>query len=313
MGLRIVNPGVMSMVVDIGRGGFQHIGVTVGGPMDEHAYLWANRLLGNHFSSSQIEITWGLFECEIEKPTTLAIAGADLQAEINSTPVEPWSTYAVKAGDRLLFNMPKRGLRAYLAVKGGFSLKRVLGSSTAVSRDGLGGLKEDGSKLAHGDLLPFTPDYDFISHSVEENLIPDYDQPLELGVTPGYQKDHFSTVELAHFFSAEYEITQNIDRMGYRLSGPSIQCDLDGIVSEGISYGAIQIPKDGQPIILLRDRQTIGGYPKVGCVNTLDAARLSQRGPGTVVKFKPQDPLKAEGKRMLYNRFFGLSTPTTGS
>ncbi|MES9873970.1 MAG: biotin-dependent carboxyltransferase family protein [Candidatus Sedimenticola sp. 6PFRAG7] len=306
MGLKVISPGVMSMVVDFGRAGYQHLGVSVGGPMDEFAYLWSNKLLGNHYAASVIEVTYGLFECQIQQPTIVAIAGADLEADINGQPVKPWQTYSVDAGDLIAFHMPKKGLRAYLAVKGGFKVAKILGSSTTVARDGLGGVDRDGAQLKQGDILELFPSTGPCLEYVPDNFIPDYDEPLELGVILGYQKDHFLKMEVNRFFSSDYEITQNIDRMGYRLSGTAIHCDLDGIISEGISYGAVQIPKDGQPIVLLRDRQTIGGYPKIGCVTSIDAAKLSQRAPRSVVRFKPVDILEAESERMLYNKMFGF-------
>ena len=111
------------------------------------------------------------------------------------------------------------------------------------------------------------------------------------------------------FFSCDYEISQNIDRMGYRLKGDAIYSDLDGIVSEGIAYGAIQVPKDGQPIVLMKDRQTIGGYPKIGCLSALDAGLLAQRGPGSSVSFYLSDVAEAEGRRMLFNQRLKTGAP----
>jgi allophanate hydrolase subunit 2 len=141
---------------------------------------------------------------------------------------------------------------------------------------------------------------------VPDWAIPDYDRPLELGVMPGYQHDEFDIVKRTKLFSASYQVSQNMDRMGYRLSGDAIQPRRNGIVSEGIAYGAIQIPSDGQPIVLLKDRQTIGGYPKIGCISALGAGQLAQRGPGSVVRFHPMDVSQAEAQRMIFNHTFGL-------
>ncbi|OOZ41300.1 hypothetical protein BOW52_04770 [Solemya elarraichensis gill symbiont] len=130
--------------------------------------------------------------------------------------------------------------------------------------------------------------------------IPDYDAELALGVVPGYQAEQFPDEELEKLFSSGYEVTQNIDRMGYRLSGEAIDSGLDGIISEGICYGAIQIPGDGQPIVLMKDRQTIGGYPKIGSLTALGAAQLSQRGPGALVTFYPLSIYEARIQRILF-------------
>jgi allophanate hydrolase subunit 2 len=125
-----------------------------------------------------------------------------------------------------------------------------------------------------------------------------------LGVIPGYQYERFSAVERMKFFSGTYQVSTNIDRMGYRLQGEPINSGSSGIISEGIALGAVQIPADGQPIILLRDRQTIGGYPKIGCVFSLDLARLAQRKPGGRVEFTLLDLAAAENRRVLYDHQF---------
>lgn len=318
MAFKVINPGFLSITQDFGRYGYQHIGVTTGGPMDEHAFLWANRLLGNTYDAAQLEITIGMLTLEVQQPTHIAITGANLGASINNQPINPWQSYAVNKGDKVAFSRPKSGLRAYLAVKGGFDFKQQLGSASTVVREKIGGLGCDGKKLAAGDLLHY-PVFEnkafqcktvqpFISKRVPDQFIPDYEAPLTLGVVLGYQCSSFSTKEIDKFFNNEYEITKEIDRMGYRLSGEPIHSSLDGIISEGISYGAIQIPKDGQPIVLLRDRQTIGGYPKIGCVTSLDAARLSQRSPGSHIRFELKDIHQAEAERMIYNNFFGIGS-----
>ncbi|MCX4029175.1 biotin-dependent carboxyltransferase [Endozoicomonas sp. SM1973] len=313
MAFKVINPGLISVIQDFGRYGYQHIGVTTGGPMDEHAFLWANRLLDNAFDAAQLEITIGMLQLEVQQPTVIAMTGADLGATINGLAVRPWQSYPVNQGDQIAFNRPKTGLRAYLAVKGGLQITQQLGSAATVVRERIGGLQANGKKLATGDVLPYpimSPSVvqPFVSKRVPEQFIPDYSAPLILGVILGYQCNSFAQAEIQKFFSNKYEITQDIDRMGYRLTGEPVNSLLEGIISEGISYGAIQIPKDGQPIVLLRDRQTIGGYPKIGCVTTLDAARLSQRGPGTKIRFAIKDIHQAEAERMIYNRFFGIQS-----
>ncbi|WP_207060782.1 biotin-dependent carboxyltransferase family protein [Motiliproteus sp. SC1-56] len=306
MSFEVINPGMLTLIQDRGRHGYQHQGITTGGPMDSHAFHWANQLLGNAAGAAQLEITFGMLELRAEASTTIALTGADLGAELNGEALAPWCTHAVRPGDRLRFQSPRSGLRAYLAVHGGFEVKPVLGSCATVSREQLGGLDGQGAKLRQGDRLPYRALETPLDARVPGWAVPDYQKPLRLGVMLGYQQAHFPRTALMTFFSETYEVTQNIDRMGYRLAGSPVHCDLDGIVSEGIAYGAIQVPKDGNPIVLMRDRQTIGGYPKLGCLSTLGAGALAQRGPGCRVSFYPMDVGEAEAERLLFNRSLGL-------
>lgn len=302
MSFDVIKPGMLALLQDSGRFGFQHLGITTGGPMDEHAFCWANRLLGNTPDAAQLEITFGQLALKANAPTTVAITGADLAATLNDKAIQPWLTYAIKPGDVIEFGAPKSGLRAYLAVSGGFHCEPKLGSCATVKREQLGGLSGIGEALKKGDTLPFTSNKDVIESRAPRWTIPDYDAPLELGVMPAYQNASFSHDEQMTFYTSRYEVSQNIDRMGYRLSGTPIKSQLNGIISEGIAFGAIQIPNDGQPIVLMKDRQTIGGYPKIGCLSSLGAGQLSQRQPGQVVTFAPMDIADAEVERRLFNR-----------
>ncbi|UTW14209.1 biotin-dependent carboxyltransferase family protein [Marinobacterium rhizophilum] len=301
MSFEVINPGILTLLQDAGRYGYQHLGVTTGGPMDEHAFAWANHLLGNAAGSAQLEITYGLLQLRCLADTCIALTGADLGARINGEPLAPWSTRRVRKGDEIAFATPLSGLRAYLAVLGGFQAEVRLGSCATVCREGLGGGDGAGGKLRAGDILRFEPSRALIEARVPAWAIPDYDRPLALGVMAGYQHDEFDIVQRTKFYSASYKVSQNIDRMGYRLSGDAIAPARNGIISEGIAFGAIQIPSDGQPIVLLRDRQTIGGYPKIGCISALGAAQLAQRGPGSQVHFHPMDVCEAEAQRMIFN------------
>ncbi|WP_407333398.1 biotin-dependent carboxyltransferase family protein [Enterovibrio sp. 27052020O] len=302
MSFDVVNPGMLTLLQDAGRIGYQHLGITAGGPMDEHAFYWANRLLGNPPNTNQLEITFGQLQLKVNAATCIAITGADLSARINDKPVKSWCTFAVKKGDTLEFGTPKQGLRAYLAVKGGFECEEKLGSVATVKREKIGGLKGNGEPLKQGEVLRFTPHVQPIDQRAPKWTIPNYDAPLELGVMPAYQNASFSHDAQMTFFTSAYEVSQNIDRMGYRLSGAPIKSSLGGIISEGIAFGAIQIPNDGQPIVLMKDRQTIGGYPKIGCLSSLGAGQLSQRRPGQTVSFSPMDVADAEVERRLFNR-----------
>ncbi|PPC76698.1 allophanate hydrolase [Pokkaliibacter plantistimulans] len=303
MSFEVISSGVLTLLQDGGRFGYQHIGITSGGPMDEHAAYWANHLLGNPVRAAALEITYGMLTLEARADTSFALTGADLGATLDGEAITPWRTYQIRSGSQLAFSTPERGFRAYLAVPGGFAAPERLGSCATVVREGIGGLDGQGGKLVSGDVLPFTPRL-CADTEVPDHAIPDYVRPLEVLMVPGYQYAEFSRTEQAKFFASSYTITQNIDRMGYRLSGSAVKSSRTGIISEGIAYGAIQVPSDGQPIVLLKDRQTIGGYPKMGCTTSLAAGQLAQRGPGAEVCFTPVSLEAAEAQRLLFERQF---------
>ncbi|MEP7729870.1 biotin-dependent carboxyltransferase family protein [Marinomonas primoryensis] len=298
MAFKVIKPGLLALVQDLGRHGHQSIGLTTGGPMDEVAFRWGNALLDNDPNSAQIEITFGMFTLEAQANTSIAVTGADLGATLNDKSIPPWQTYAIKKGDILAFHQPVWGLRAYLAVKGGFLCEPTLGSVATVMREKIGGLTSKGDKLKKGDSLSYHTSHDHQQRAVPRLAIPNYGNK-EIPVILGYQYQSFSSLERANFFSSDYTVSSNSDRMGYRLEGKAVHTELKGIISEGIAYGAIQIPKDGQPIVLLRDRQTIGGYPKMGCVTRVGGGILAQQKPGDIIQFTPITVDQAEQERHL--------------
>ncbi len=305
-GLRVLNPGILSLVQDLGRFGHQHQGLSTGGAADEHAYLWVNRLLGNAPDAAAVEVSFGGLQLEAEVATRIAITGADLQPTLNGASVPSWQTLNLQPGDRLTFGYAKSGVRAYLAVQDGFDIEPVFGSVATVMREQIGGLDGKGGKLAAGDLLPCTTSSQRSRVAISPGQLPDYAQPLTLRVIEGHQRELFPAEALARFYREVYQISPQSDRMGVRLSGPELHPLADGIISEGISFGAVQVPKDGQPIILLKDRQTIGGYPKLGTVFALDAFMLSQRQPNTEVRFAPMPLHEAQLELQRFYRFFGV-------
>jgi biotin-dependent carboxylase-like uncharacterized protein len=298
MAFKVIKPGLLALIQDLGRHGHQSIGLTTGGPMDEVAFRWANALLDNDSNSPEIEITFGMFTLEAQADTSIAITGADLAATLNDKSITPWQTYAIKKGDVLAFHQPVWGLRAYLAVKGGFHCEPTLGSVATVVREKIGGLTGKGDKLQKGDLLAYQAFSGHEKRSVPRLAIPNYGNK-EIPVILGYQYQSFSSLDRANFFSSDYTVSSNSDRMGYRLEGQEVHSDLKGIISEGIAYGAIQVPKDGQPIVLLQDRQTIGGYPKMGCVTRVGGGILAQQKPGDIIQFTPITVDQAERERHL--------------
>ncbi|WCP68720.1 biotin-dependent carboxyltransferase family protein [Vibrio tubiashii] len=303
--IEVVKPGQQTLIQDFGRFGLAHFGIAQGGPVDDYAYSWANHLLGNTINMPTLEITLGQAEFLIHHSCELAIAGGDLNAKLDGESLDNWSTFRALKGQTLTFALPRNGLRAYLAIKGGFSIPTQLGSASTVERDQLGGLTH-GTPLQNGDILPF--DQHAISSSSVQMTFrykPDYNLPLELRVIEGYQVNDFSRDAVDSLYTQEFEVSQLVNRMGYRLSGSKVKAPKKEYLSEGIALGSIQITPSGEPIVLLNDRQTIGGYPKIGCVARIDLPRLAQAKPGQKVRFVRGDLLGLQDVWGQWARFFG--------
>ncbi|MCP4432805.1 MAG: biotin-dependent carboxyltransferase [Gammaproteobacteria bacterium] len=283
-GFTVKQPGLLTLIQDRGRYGAHNLGLTTGGPLDMSAYDWANRLLGNDSNASCLEISFGGLSLEANVDTVIAITGANEPSKINGDPISQWQTYAVKKGDLLEFGFASEGVRAYLSVVGGFNIEPSFGSSSTVIREKIGGLH--GEKLKAGDVIPCQPGS--VSHhlKLEKEHQPVYAKQAKLRVVKGYQQAAFDHIQQWRFFNSEYQVTERSDRMGFRLEGEVIHSTMTGMLSEGICHGAIQIPADGQPIVLMNDRQTIGGYPKIGSVIPSDTARLAQLSPGSTIRFE---------------------------
>jgi len=279
MAFEVLSSGLFACVQDEGRHGYMHMGVTPSGAMDQHAYRWALKLLGDE-EGNAIEAMVGL-KLKALAETTVAITGANLDAMLDGEPIPIWCSFIIKKDQVLSF--PKRcdGVRAYIAVKGGFDLPKIRGSVSCTPKEGVG------RALQKGDLLPFTPQHTHAFSKLKEAFIPKYDHPMTtLRVLPSYQFSDFSDDAKATFFSSTYEVTLQSDRMGYRLSGEAVEGTGKEILSEAIALGSVQIPADGQPIVLLAQRQSIGGYPKMGVVIEEDCYRLAQLMPGAKVRFE---------------------------
>jgi biotin-dependent carboxylase-like uncharacterized protein len=284
-GLRVIQPGIQSLIQDRGRYGFHNIGLTTGGPLDRNSFRWANRLCGNDEAMAGIEIMVGGLVLEAQISTQIAVTGAHIPLKINQQAVECWRSHAVRPGDRIELGYATAGCRAYLAVSRGIQVKAIFNSVSTVVREGLGGLEQEGGALKSGDILPCesTDNQPCFSLPAAHRPVVETER-ITLRVVLGYQEATFKHKQ--RFFSADYRVSENSDRMGYRLSGPAIKSSITGMLSEGICLGAIQFPADGQPIILLSDRQTIGGYPKIGSVLSIDIDKVAQLMPGKKLRFE---------------------------
>jgi len=308
-GFIVKNPGMLTLLQDGGRFGAFAIGLTNGGPLDLPAFYWANRLCSNELDDCVVEVSIGGLILCATVDTLIAVTGAKMPLTINGQAKALWHSHKVQAGDTIELGYASSGMRCYLAVSGGFVIKPSFGSSSTVCRESIGGL--NGTKLQLNDCLPCT-ELDFSQSKLRLCKLAEADQPnidkeVVLRTIPSYQQRHFSSHQQRLFYSSEYQVSKQSDRMGYRLEGQNISADIDGILSEGICHGAVQIPKDGQPIVLLNDRQTIGGYPKIGAVIALDTAKLAQLGQGGKVRF---EPISMEKAHNLYHLNLSLFTRT---
>lgn len=305
-GFLITKPGFLTLLQDAGRRGVMHMGLASGGAMDRHAWAWANRLLGNPWGATALEITFGSLEFRSELDTQIAVTGATVPLTINGAPQPLWSTLKIRAGDLVCLGTPKAGIRSYLAVSGGFRVKPGPGGSCATfTREGTGGLHRDGRPLQTGDYLPCSaPAEPVPARRVPDQWQPDYRKELVLDVIPCAQVDRFPAHTLETFFSSSYTLTPQTDRMGARLKGPALEVLDNRLISEGTSLGAIQIPPDGQPIVLLNDRQTVGGYPKPGAVTPGSLDALAQRPPGTKLRFRAITLHQAQREERRFLEFF---------
>lgn len=293
----------LCLLQDAGRFGVRHLGVTQGGAVDWVSMSWANHLLGNALDAAVIEITLGGLTLLAEQDCCLALAGADLGVMLDDRPLAPWRSFFVRKGQCLRFTQPILGARAYLAAPGGFDAPSVLGSCASVVREELGGLDGLGKPLAKEDRLSYSGSA-FALQTLADKLIPDFDLNTPLDVVLGAQIGQFSGVSLFDAFNSDWTLDSRADRMGIRLLGPELVYLGKPMISEGIPLGAIQVPPDGQPIVLLNDRQTIGGYPRLGALTPLSLARLAQRLPGTTVRFKPMMQTTAHQQHVRYMQRF---------
>ena len=276
----------LCLLQDAGRFGVRHLGVTQGGAADWCSMSWANWLFGNELDAAVVEITLGGFAVVAEEDCLLALAGADLGAQIDGQALAPWRSFKLNKGHKLQFTQPLLGARAYLAAPGGFAAPSVLGSCATVVREELGGLDGLGVPLTKGAILSYHGEPRPV-RDVPQTQQPDLRSVKPLDLVIGAQIGQFSGQSLFDVFNSTWTIDSRADRMGIRLQGATLHYQGAAMISEGIPLGAVQVPPDGQPIVLLNDRQTIGGYPRLGALTPLALARLAQCLPGAKVRLRP--------------------------
>lgn len=296
MSLLIERSGAMASLQDGGRFGVRHLGVTQGGAADWLSQGWANWLLDNPLNAATVEITLGNLTLLAESDSCLALCGADLGATLDGEPVAPGRSFIIRKGQRLRFSTPVKGVRAYLAAPGGFAAPLLLNSCATVRRENLGGLRGDGRPLAEGDRLCWEGTA-ANSRELTTGVISTLCTGTPLPVVLGAQIADFSGQSLFDVFNCTWTVDQRADRMGIRLLGPVLRSSRQSMISEGVPLGAVQVPPDGQPIVLLNDRQTIGGYPRLGALTPLAVARLAQCMPGAEIQLRPVSLEAAQRKQ----------------
>ena len=294
----------LCLLQDAGRFGVRHLGVTQGGAADWRSMSWANWLLGNGLDAPVIEITLGGFTLAAEEDCVLALAGADLGAQVDGEALAPWRSFRLHKGQRLQFTRPLLGARAYLAAPGGFDAPKVLGSSATVVREELGGLDGMGHALGKGASLSYSGNSLVLLRELPSQCVLDFTGEPLLDLVLGAQIGEFSGQSLFDAFNSVWSLDSRADRMGIRLLGTALQYQGKPMISEGIPLGAVQVPPDGQPIVLLNDRQTIGGYPRLGALTPLALARLAQCLPGARVRLRPVVQDVAHREQIQYLRRF---------
>jgi antagonist of KipI len=299
----VLQPGVLATIQDLGRIGWQRHGVGTAGAMDRTALQVANLLVGNPRNTAALEIGLGGLRLRCLHDWIVSVCGADLGAKI---PL--WKSIRVRKGDELSFPSAVRGVWAYLAPAGGVVAESVLGSRSTSLREHLGA-----RPAAKGDLLHAAPPGPAARDGrlFLPSVVPEYPDAVAVRVVLGPQEDCFTEAAVQTFLSEPFQVTSRSNRMGYQLAGPPLHHRKTAdILSEGVATGSIQVPADGQPIVLMADRQTTGGYTKIATVISADLPALAQARPGAKVSFRSVRVEEAQDSAVEVERM--LSTLQTG-
>ena len=302
--LKVLKSGLLTTIQDLGRYGYQKYGVITSGAMDSEAHRIANLLVGNDQRTPTMEITLKGPVLEFQEDALIAVCGGNLSPMIDGETVGLWRPIYIKKGSELRFGNPKRGFRAYLAIAGGLDVASVMGSASTYLRAEIGGYQ--GRALDKGDTVNFgelsnasRKAFDELKdmagsqpyQAMDWFVATEFSAPIQgepkLKVMEGREFHLFTDDSQSFFFEEKFQIDSQSDRMGYRLQGNKLELKKQmDMISEAVTFGTIQVPPEGNPIILLADRQTTGGYPKIGQVATVDLPRIAQLKPGEQVSFE---------------------------
>jgi len=303
---QVLKPGLFTTVQDLGRYGYLKYGVPISGAMDTFSYIAANLLVANNPNAACLEITLTGPELQTLNRTQIAITGGAISPKINGQNVPMWQTLEVHEGEIVSFGKMESGCRAYLSTRGGINTSLILGSRSTYVRGGFGGIH--GRQLKTDDIIDtFDAPLLKVGYSMPEEMVPQFTGKFRVHVILGPQDDMFTDRGINALLSSIYKITQEADRMGYRLEGPLIEHQgRADIISDALLPGAIQVPKSGKPIVIMRDAQTTGGYPKIAVAITPDVSLLGQAKPNDTIEFSKIELQQAYEKIREYNKL--LST-----
>ncbi len=283
-GIKILNPSLQTSIQDLGRKEFLDIGLCEAGALDELSFFYANMLLGNDANTSVLEVALGGLEFEVKGEVFISLSGAKTKCYVNGEEIDFYATKSLKDGDRFKMGFCLNGQFIYVGVKGGFNIEKTYGSTSFSHKESIGGINN--KPLKKGDFLPIRRCEFSEKRFLKKEYIDDFSKPLILRIVEGYQCDDFSEQQKNAFYENEYKISPQSNKMAYKLEGKPFDIEATQLISEPIAYGAIQITPISQPIVLLKERQTIGGYPKIGSVIFCDCFSLAQRRQGQSVRFE---------------------------
>lgn len=300
MSLKIIQPGLSTSIQDLGRPGYFHLGIPIGGAMDRFALRCANMLVGNPEGAAGLEVVFMGPQIEFTSDALVAVTGAELPAKVDGQSRDCWTAFEVKAGQTLSFDFLKAGARAYIAISGGIDTTPALGSRSTYPIGALGGI--DGRNIAAGDIIPLgETDMIEAGQTIPDELRRTPGTPAELRVLPGLYWHRLTETAKAAFFDDDWSVALEADRMGYRFKGGAplefvereqpfgAGADPSNIVDGCYSYGSIQVPGGLEPIVLHRDAVSGGGYFTLGAIISADMDLIGQLQPHTPVKFVKVD------------------------
>ncbi|QIZ42985.1 biotin-dependent carboxyltransferase [Bacillus sp. RZ2MS9] len=300
MDVEVLHAGMFTTVQDLGRSYYQQFGVPVGGAMDKNALRLINMLVGNEENEAGLEMTILGPNLLIKKTTLLAIGGVDMEPLLNGERIPLWRPILAEEGSMLCFGKVKNGCRAYVTFAGGIHIERAMGSKSTYIRATIGGI--EGRMLQKGDYFQIGAQSEMANRFIQDlqkderiktkwainnSVLPKYKKHPKLRVIADFEYDQFTEESRKAFFTKEYKVSNYADRMGYRVEGEVLnRIEEKEILSSPVTFGTIQVPNGGQPIILMADRQTTGGYPRMGNIISVDLPLLAQLKPGDYVSFE---------------------------
>ena len=308
MSLLIEKEGILTTVQDLGRTGYRDLGINPGGAMDRTAVSLINILLGNDESDAVLEFHFSAVILVFEQPAVFALGGADFDVRLNSKRIENWRPHFADAGSKLFFVGKPSGDRLYLAVRGGFSIDKWLGSCSTNLVAQAGGF--NGRRLRVGDRIKFRERIfaeQKFNYFISPSLIPFYSPFPTVRIIAGAEFDLLNKNNRKSFLESTYTISNRSDRMGYRLTGEHLKLTKNvEMLSSAVSFGTIQLLPDGNLIVLMADHQTTGGYPRLGHVISLDLPLLAQLGPSDKVGFHLNSIEEAENLSLQFEQELNL-------